>query len=530
MAYAPLVQGVQREIWRDVIPQNGGVSQTVPTGIRISAPKLPCVRGLLTIDTPTGSPVFTATPQVGANGFLEVVVANTAAPGNSGTWTLDVELVQSPQQANRGTNGYILVSGGATSGLAAPQTLAETYDVGGSSANQTMTVTDAHGGGVIIDTSAGGFVTTTFALDVRQPDLIDIPVLISRRGDIANAPRLHFVKARGSFAVPDDDQAGDHMGQIAFYGRIGGAFQVGAEILADVISVAGGLLDGALDFYASQNNVSLQVARMQMDAAEGITTFYNNPLLAPDTTNTGRLGSDTQLWSSVSAGHVYLYHSSDNAVPAFIDFFKSRGALGAPTAVQTNDLLGSVDFYGYNLGAYGDFARVLGIATNVGAGPGFLLDAAIDVYATYQTAPAQVLRIGASANGALVTAFGATPVIRPFAGTTGSLGVAGGAWDLLYVSTANVYANVCLGATAVGGGALETVALPNTCTMPVPQANQVYLGAKDFTGTPGTALATFAISAEEPVQDIGEIEADKLIPLYYNGRSYLVLAFDATAG
>lgn len=155
MAITRLVSGVLREVWQEAAAQNGGVTAVVTTGIRISAGQLSSVEGLLTVTAAAGTPNFPMPTLAVVGGFLTISVANIAAPGNTGTWTLDVKLVHSHQQARRAGTGYILVAGGGASGLA-NGTLATTYAAGAAQADQTMVVLDAKGGGIIVDGSNVG--------------------------------------------------------------------------------------------------------------------------------------------------------------------------------------------------------------------------------------------------------------------------------------------------------------------------------------------------------------------------------------
>ena len=126
--------------------------------------------------TPTGQPLLTAIPSI-VNGHLVVTIANTAAPGNTTHWRLDVTLNHSFQQTtsgNTGANWTIVVFNSGGAGVPAPQNLAQTYAIGTLSAHQTMTLTDANGGGIIVDgTSSGNHllanrISSTSGVDVSD--------------------------------------------------------------------------------------------------------------------------------------------------------------------------------------------------------------------------------------------------------------------------------------------------------------------------------------------------------------------------
>jgi len=403
----PLVRGVLREIWRESVAQGGGVGQVVYTGIRVSAANLCRVEGLLTVDTVVGSPLITATPYLaGGDGLLRVAVSNIAAGGNTATWTLDVKLLQSPNQANRGANGYIMVAGGATSGLAAPQTLAQTYTLGAVQGDQTMTITNADNPGtigIIIDGSTAGVTGNGVSLEIRQHADHAVPVLFSRWGNIAAGPNLQFSKARGTYGVPAVLNAGDELGTIDFYSYNVDAFTLDARIVATT-RLASPDHGVGLDFHITSANIVRHQAMTLYGhgPSEGSVTIlklYTSPYVLPDVTNTGSLGNSTLRW-----------------------------------------------------------------------------------------------------NG-------------------------------LYCDDAWVYKNILLGGLwAAGGGAELTLVLHNTSVMPVPQANQVYIGSNDFGVNAGSNLAVLEISAEEPPVAVGAAVVDMLIPLRYNGRKFYLHATELDVG
>jgi hypothetical protein len=412
MAAQRLIRGVQREIWRELVAQTPGDGAIpITTNIRIGAGQLCRVQGVFACDVPTGSPAWTVVPSRNAAGFLVVTVTNTAAGGNNGTWTLDVRLVQSPSQANQGatqgspgTTGYIVISNGATSGLNAPQTLAATYLIGGAAADQTMTLTDTDGGGILINATDADF-TDTSALEIRQNHAHESPLLLSR------------------------------------------------------------------------------------------------------------------------------YLASVNVAGPNLTFYREGGVFGANGNVATDDELGTIDFSGYNAGGAGIFARIVGLAINVGADPDFLLNSAIDFYCSYENIVTRAWRMDKSANGAVLIGYGAggspSPTIMPSANGIGTLGLVGTQWHAIHVETANVYDNVCLDGAAPDAAAHNTILLPVAGTgMPAPQVGQVYLGAVTFTGDSGQADAALALVSEELAIAIGQKVATHLIPLNFNGHDYYVLAYD----
>jgi hypothetical protein len=97
MTATRITAGTYREVWQDAVPLNGGTSLIVPTGIRANAVSLSRVFGVLALQTVAGAPSIAAVPSV-VNGLLVVTLTNTAAPGNSATWQLNVLLTHSMQQ------------------------------------------------------------------------------------------------------------------------------------------------------------------------------------------------------------------------------------------------------------------------------------------------------------------------------------------------------------------------------------------------------------------------------------------------
>jgi hypothetical protein len=193
--------------------------------------------------------------------------------------------------------------------------LAAVYDAGASTANQTMTVTTAKGGGVIIDCSGAGVTTTGVSLLVRQNTTWELPMTISRRGgDNGRQPQLVFEFARGTYAAPTNMEVGDGLGSIEFYGRHSGAFVLGNYILSErLTSVAAGLAT-VLRFYGADNSVSQQMMSLQTgnvclgDATPGANAHHT--LVLPET---NAVPPD----SSVGLVHLYgaLSQGTDQCAP-----------------------------------------------------------------------------------------------------------------------------------------------------------------------------------------------------------------------
>ena len=126
MAATRLVSGSLREVWQESVPQDGGTTQVIQTGIAASSLTLSRVSAYLIITGLINSPVLD--PVLGlANGKLTVSVANLAPAGNAATWTLDITFTHSAQQGGTGLPAPIhIVQGVLATGL---PPLAETFTV-----------------------------------------------------------------------------------------------------------------------------------------------------------------------------------------------------------------------------------------------------------------------------------------------------------------------------------------------------------------------------------------------------------------
>jgi hypothetical protein len=312
MAAHKLIAGVQREIWQEAAPQAGGPPQVVPTGIRASDPNRSRIRGLLTVTSIVGVPAISATLII-VDGFFHVQVFN-ANGGTSFTWMLDIERVHSLQQAidPAQPNGVIQVVSGVltTGGLAAPQTLAQTYalgaDLGG--VDQRMIVQTAKGGGVTIDCTDAGVTADGVSLEIRQSAAWSMPTVIDRHANDNQGATLHLSRARGTYPVPADLQVGDAIGTIRFVNQYLGAGQFGTLIAASVTDVTGGPAT-AYDFYATYANVPMNSWRMDRPGANltRLIGFGTGPGIIPNTTHTGYLGEGDKIWGQINVDDVKVY-------------------------------------------------------------------------------------------------------------------------------------------------------------------------------------------------------------------------------
>lgn len=315
MALTKVVNGVMREFWiRDAVGgAQGPGTENVDTTIAISAGQLSRVQAFLSVTNVAGLPIYAPPPvlSVNAAGHLRVAVQNSGAPGSTATWTLDVALLSSSDQGKRAGAGYVTVVNG-TPGLVGPQTLAVTYAIGAAAADQTMTILDADGGGIIVDAStAGATAASTVAMEIRQKDLdVPLPLLISRRGNFTNPGALVFEKARGTFTpnAPADVENLDLLGCIDFYGRVGGVQVLGAQIIGVCDGVIGGLR-GGIEFYIKQA-AGVATRAFKMLASPGAYHFIVTdtgtitPEVAPNTCSLGEVGL---AWHTAYINTVNVY-------------------------------------------------------------------------------------------------------------------------------------------------------------------------------------------------------------------------------
>jgi len=211
-----------------------------------------------------------------------------------------------------------------------------------------------------------------------------------------------------------------------------------------------------------------------------------------------------------------------------LQFSRARGTYAAPAAVANDDELGTLDFYGYPVNTFTLDARI--VSTVEVAAPTYAT--ALQFYVTARGgALARAARLDMNGVGSNTTLLlYNNPDVEPGVDHTGRLGESTNRWGSIHVDTVHAYSNVCLKGAVVGGGATGTVLLLNTATMPVPQANQVYLGSNDFGVGHGSNLATLAISAEEPAVALAAEVADTLIPVLYDGAPYYLFAYAVGGG
>lgn len=145
-----------------------------------------------------------------------------------------------------GAGGVTVSAGGSqsTGGSGSAQTLAQTYDAGTSSADQYITLADAHGGGIIIDgTGVEADFTGPYSLQVWAPEgssLSNVGLACPREGGIEVGPDAILVGSPG--AVPTF--SGSNPGSIVIGG---GASAIEGWGYGDMIVVGRGATSNGCD-------------------------------------------------------------------------------------------------------------------------------------------------------------------------------------------------------------------------------------------------------------------------------------------
>jgi hypothetical protein len=212
-----------------------------------------------------------------------------------------------------------------------------------------------------------------------------------------------------------------------------------------------------------------------------------------------------------------------NQVPGpELKLYHSRGTFAAQLDVQPNDELGTVNFYGRVGGVPVLGNKIVAVQQDIAPNAtGFHFY----VTARSASAPSLAMQLDEDGPGAnTVLLLYNNPQILPSVDHQGAIGSNSERWSEISVDNVKVFANVRMGGGSVGGGANLTVMLSNASTMPAVQANQVYLGAKDWTGSSGSNLAALAITSEEPAVGDAEASGNTYIPIMFNGVPYYLVA------
>jgi hypothetical protein len=204
-----------------------------------------------------------------------------------------------------------------------------------------------------------------------------------------------------------------------------------------------------------------------------------------------------------------------------MQFYRARGTPAAPGDIVINDELGVIEWYGCISESPILGARIVGVCLSLVTG----LQVGLDFYTHSPGAMHRAWEMFSTDTDNILTGFGSAQILPESTINTSTVGNSLLRWNGMYAEDLFVYTNIHMGGGAVGGGANRTIMLTNTATMPVPQADQVYLGSLDWTGAgPPNGLASLAISAEAAAVISEPISMDTLIPITYNGIPYHLLA------
>ena len=352
MAAIKRVSGSLREVWEEIGQQAG--AQVVLTGIRIDRNQFSRIQGTLAIGAVIGTPSFSYTLAVVA-GCLQITITNSAAPGNTGAWVLDVMLTHSMQQVTTPADpGIILIVGGGLGAPSAVETLHQAYDVGGDQPDQTIVLADVKGQGVRIDGSTAAVNSSGYSLEIRQNALHDIPFIISRYiGGRHPGPNMQFYRARGTPSNPSDIVINDELGVIEWYGSITENPILGARVVGVCLSLVTGLQVG-LDFYTkAPGSISRAWEMFSTNTDNVLTGFGSAHILPDDPVNTSTVGDSLLRWNGVYAEDLFVYanmHMGGGAVGGGANrtiMLTNTATMPAPQADQV--YLGALDWTGAGL-------------------------------------------------------------------------------------------------------------------------------------------------------------------------------------
>lgn len=244
----------------------------------------------------------------------------------------------------------------------------------------------------------------------------------------------------------------------------------------------------------------------------------------------GLYGLEVRQNASGFSTPMAISRRGNDTLGPILEFNKARGAFppGAAADDQVNDIFGNITFIGRVNNLSSICGAIQAVCTAVAAGG---LSSALAFYTTFTNVPALSWKMyrantGPVDTGAVLRGFGTEPLILPDVDSSGRIGSAAlsARWGAVDAFGVYGWAFVSLGGAAIVSGADKVVLFPNTSVMPAPQVDQVYLGSKNFGASVGTNLAVLEISAGEPVASAGEITANTLIPIRYNGVPYYLFA------
>ncbi|MCI0406910.1 MAG: tail fiber domain-containing protein, partial [candidate division Zixibacteria bacterium] len=183
----------------------------------------------------------------------------------------------------------------------------------------------------------------------------DVSLRVSGGGATGSAS-LNYAKSRGTLPSPTSVQSGDFLGNITFVGHDGTDFGSIAAWIRGVVDGTPGADDmpGRLEFLTTPDGSATPSTQMTITNAGKVGIGTTTPGTLPGILQNSRLevADGSGLNSDVS-----LRVSGGGATgSASLNYAKSRGALPAPTIVQSGDFLGNITFVGYDGADFGSIA------------------------------------------------------------------------------------------------------------------------------------------------------------------------------
>jgi hypothetical protein len=152
---------------------------------------------------------------------------------------------------------------------------------------------------------------------------------------------LNLIKSRsGTVGTNTIVNNNDDVGTLSFRAADGSNYIQAASIKAEVDGTPGNAdMPGRLVFSTTADGANSATERMRIDSSGrllvGLTSSYEI-----NTTN------NFQVAATNSSAGLSVSRWSDNIYSAYLNFGKSRGAIGTATIVQDNDRLGQINFVG----------------------------------------------------------------------------------------------------------------------------------------------------------------------------------------
>jgi len=343
-----ITSGIYREIWRETaVPLDGGASVIILTGLRARAESLSQVFGVLELRNVSGAPLITPVLSVSSTGHLVVTLTNSAVPGNSTNWQLDVTLNHSIQQGrDAGGQGAIYVLFGSSSGgdtATWPIDQIAYFILDGDAGN------DAHLGYIVAPPGTTFTPAQTAAVAIRTTDRLAsiIPKFGAGRGYVVLA------KPRAGQACYDAAVVGDGLGTYRRDLLVGYGLQIfrGSDLTNspdDRAQLAMRAVTATLVIDTVVNSrwvhcttpvgiPASEMGRYRAHVVHGGISFYapcqNNPQSAP---NPNDIFVWQNSWGPIAPGDTVVLETADTRLYNFLEGVE--GAILPATVPPTNHI------------------------------------------------------------------------------------------------------------------------------------------------------------------------------------------------